>query len=112
MRRRCLTVAPISWIWMTALRFFESCLVSDSLNFLRPLAYETPSDPKAIRFAQWSTMMDKTQDATEIATKTFVGKVEKIISAGGQYSSEKAQISVEGAEDLYGEIRSQKRAAG
>jgi hypothetical protein len=50
-------------------------------------------------------MMDKTQDATEIATKTFVGKVEKIISAGGQYSPEKAQFSVEGAEDLYGEIR-------
>jgi hypothetical protein len=33
------------------------------------------------------------------------GTVEKIIPAFGRHRSEKAQIAIEGAEDLYGEIR-------
>jgi hypothetical protein len=42
---------------------------------------------------------------TEKATATFEGTVDKIIPALPDHSPEKAQISIEGAEDLYREIR-------
>jgi hypothetical protein len=50
----------------------------------------------------------KYQEAEEVPEKpsvTLPGVVEKIIPAVGSVIPEKAQISVEGAEDLYKEIR-------
>jgi hypothetical protein len=52
--------------------------------------------------------MTKTKDESpseEKATVTLPGTVEKIIPALGTHEPEKAQIAVEGAEDLYREIR-------
>lgn len=52
-------------------------------------------------------MVDKSkdEDATEKATVTLPGTVEKIIPPVVPSEPEKAQIAVEGAEDLYKEIR-------
>ena len=44
-------------------------------------------------------------DTTEKATVTLPGTVEKIIPGHGTHVPEKAQIVVDGAEDLYREIR-------
>jgi hypothetical protein len=41
----------------------------------------------------------------EKATVTLPGTVEKIIPAVGDHEPEKAQIAIEGADDLYREIR-------
>ena len=52
--------------------------------------------------------MTKTKDASpseEKASVTLPGTVEKIIPAIGPDEPEKAQIAIEGAEDLYREIR-------
>jgi hypothetical protein len=52
--------------------------------------------------------MTKTKDESpseEKATVTLPGTVEKIIPAVGHHEPEKAQIAVEGADDLYREIR-------
>jgi hypothetical protein len=52
--------------------------------------------------------MPKTKDESpseEKATITLPGTVEKIIPAIGHHEPEKAQIAVEGADDLYREIR-------
>ena len=53
-------------------------------------------------------MVDKLKDAenpSEKATVTLPGTVEKIIHPLHPSQPEKAQISIEGAEDLYREIR-------
>jgi hypothetical protein len=52
--------------------------------------------------------MTKTKDESpseEKATVTLPGTVEKIIPAVGSHEPEKVQIAVEGADDLYREIR-------
>jgi hypothetical protein len=52
--------------------------------------------------------MTKTKDESpseEKASVTLPGTVEKIIPAVGHHEPEKAQIAVEGADDLYREIR-------
>ena len=52
--------------------------------------------------------MTKTKDESaseEKATVTLPGTVEKIIPAVGDHEPEKAQIAVEGADELYREIR-------
>jgi hypothetical protein len=52
--------------------------------------------------------MTKTKDGSpseEKASVTLPGAVEKIIPAVGHHEPEKAQIVVEGADDLYREIR-------
>ena len=47
----------------------------------------------------------KSEDATEKPSVTLSGKVEKIIPGVVSTMPDKAQIAVEGAEDLYKEIR-------
>jgi hypothetical protein len=52
--------------------------------------------------------MTKAKDdspSEEKASVTLPGTVEKIIPAVGQYEPEKAQIAVDGTDELYGEIR-------
>ena len=48
---------------------------------------------------------DSAAEKDEKASVTLPGTVEKIIPAAGPDAPEKAQIAVEGAEDLYREIR-------
>jgi len=49
--------------------------------------------------------LKEAEEPTEKATVTLPGTVEKIIPPISSDAPEKAQISVEGAEDLYREIR-------
>jgi hypothetical protein len=52
--------------------------------------------------------MTKTKDdspSEEKASVTLPGTVEKIIPAVGHHEPEKAQIAVDGTDELYGEIR-------
>jgi hypothetical protein len=57
-------------------------------------------------FSEWSLVSNqRTQDEAEKPSVTLPGTVEKIIPSTHPNNPEKAQIAVEGADELYREIR-------